>query len=108
MKPLIPAPQRLFALALAPLLMTTLLACSTPDGDATEGKRWYEMNNCSSCHGPNGNDGRSPDIANIDMSFRSFLKKLRTMDAPIMPGFPEEKLSKADAADIYIFLKSVK
>lgn len=66
------------------------------------------MNNCSGCHGAHGNDGRAVDIANLDMSFGSFVKKLRTTDAPIMPPFPESKISEQDAADIYAFLKSVK
>jgi len=90
------------------LLGIALSGCGGPDGNAENGKRWYTMNNCSSCHGPHGNDGRSPEIANLDMSFSSFVKKLRTTDAPIMPPFPESKVSKQDAADIYAFLKSMK
>jgi hypothetical protein len=41
------------------------------------------------------------------MSFSSFVRKLRTTDAPIMPPFPESKLSKQDAADIYAYLQSI-
>jgi len=90
------------------LLGTALSGCGGPDGNVENGKRWYTMNNCSACHGLHGNDGRAPDIANLDMSFSSFVKKLRTTDAPIMPPFPESKVSKQDAADIYAFLKSMK
>jgi mono/diheme cytochrome c family protein len=81
--------------------------CSGPAGDPANGKRWYMMHNCSSCHGPNGNDGRAVNIAGIQMSFGSFLRKLRTADTPIMPVFPESKISRQDAADIYSYLKSI-
>jgi mono/diheme cytochrome c family protein len=85
-----------------------LAACSAPPGNPEEGKKWFMMHNCSSCHGPHGNDGKAPHIAGLDMGFQSFLRKLRTTDAPIMPPFPESILSKQDAADIYAFLKSSK
>lgn len=64
------------------------------------------MHNCSSCHGPRGGDGRAVNISGISMNFNSFLRKLRTTDSISMPPFPEEKLSKEDAADIYIYLKT--
>ena len=53
-----------------------------------------------------GNDGRAVDIAGIDMGFGSFVRILRRTDTPIMPHFPESKISKQDAADIYAYLKS--
>lgn len=87
-------------------LCILLASCSSPEGIAKDGKRWYSMHNCSSCHGPNGNDGRAPNIAKIDMRFGKFLKKLRTKSASIMPYFPESKISKQDAADIYASLQS--
>lgn len=65
------------------------------------------MHNCNSCHGIYGNDGRAPDIAALKMSFQRFVRKLRTTDAPVMPPFPDSKLSKQDAADIYAYLKSI-
>jgi mono/diheme cytochrome c family protein len=92
-----------FFLICALLIMT---CCSAPQGNPDDGKRWYLMHNCSACHGPNGNDGRAPDIARIDMRFGSFVKKLRTTDAPIMPSFPDSRLSTEDAADIYAYLKN--
>lgn len=93
---------------IALLLSLSLTGCSPPEGNGADGKRWYMMHNCSSCHGEHGNDGRSPNIAGIDMRFGSFVRKLRTKDAPIMPYFPESKISKQDAADIYKYLKEVK
>ena len=90
------------------ILCLLLASCSSPKGNAEDGKRWYSMNNCSSCHGPNGSDGRAPNIAKIDMRFGKFLKRLRIKDATIMPYFPESKISKQDAADIYAHLQALK
>lgn len=84
-----------------------LAGCGAPEGDIVKGKRWYLMNNCQSCHGNHGNDGRAPEIANPDMGFYWFVKKLRVTDAPIMPPFPESKISRQDAADIYAYLNSI-
>lgn len=90
--------------ALGALLL--LSACGAPQGNAEDGNRWYLMHNCSACHGPSGNDGRAPDIKQLDMGFGAFVRKLRRTDTSIMPAFPETKLSENDAADIYAFLKS--
>lgn len=98
---LLPAGLLLFLLAVS-------AGCQAPNGIPADGKRWYLMNNCSSCHGEHGNDGRAPDIANPSMSFGSFVRKLRRTDAPVMPYYPETKITKQDAADIYAYLGSVK
>lgn len=88
------------------LLGLALVGCSeAPEGNPTDGKRWYVMHNCNACHGETGDDGDAIGIKNLDMSFGSFVRKLRVDDAPIMPYFPEDKLSDEDAADIYAFLK---
>lgn len=81
--------------------------CGTPAGNPEAGKKWFTMNNCNSCHGPNGNDGRAANIAGLDMGFGRFVRKLRRTDAPIMPPFPESKVSEQDAADIYAYLKTL-
>lgn len=73
-----------------------------------DGKRWYKMHNCSGCHGENGNDGRGPDIADIDMSFRDFSKRLRNTETAVMPAFSKDKINDQDASDILAFLKSIK
>lgn len=98
--------QSSLILAIA-LATTTLAGCNTPSGDAAAGKRWYDMHNCSACHGQNGNDGRAAGVAAIDMSFGSFVKVLRDPYSPSMPRFPEAKLPEKDAADIYAYLKSL-
>lgn len=84
-----------------------LSGCTAPAGNPEDGKRWYTMHNCSSCHGLHGNDGRAVDIAGAEMGFRSFVRTLRRTDAPIMPYFPESKISKQDAADMFAYLRSI-
>lgn len=93
-------------LALALFVSLILYGCGAPAGNSEDGKRWYTMHNCSSCHGLHGNDGRAVDIAGVDMRFGSFVRTLRRTDAPIMPHYPESKISSQDAADIYAYLKS--
>lgn len=88
--------------------LTVLSACGGPNGDADAGARWYAMYNCSACHGLRGNDGKAAPVAGLSMSFRSFLKVLRKPASTSMPPFPEEKVSREDAADIYTWLKSLK
>lgn len=95
-------------IGLAALCSLALSGCGAPDGSVKDGKRWYEMHNCSACHGKHGNDGRAIDIAGIDMRYSSFVRTLRRTDAPIMPHFPKSKISDQDAADIYAYLKSTK
>ncbi|SHO51064.1 c-type cytochrome [Desulfopila aestuarii] len=101
---------RSFAIPLAcSVIGATLLlgGCNSPKGDAAEGLRWYNMHNCSACHGPNGNDGRAAKISAIDMSFGAFVGILRDPYSPSMPRFTEKKISEKDAADIYAWLKSM-
>jgi mono/diheme cytochrome c family protein len=97
---------RFFLLALFVCSLLAFAACSTPPGNPEEGKKWFAMHNCTSCHGPHGNDGKAPSVVGLDMGFSGFLRKLRTTDAPIMPPYPESSLTKQDAADIYAFLKN--
>lgn len=99
-------------LSLAPVSVVLVSAalfissCSTPMGNPEEGKRWYSMNNCYACHGVNGNDGKAPVVNNLDMSFWRFKRIIRDAGSPIMPKYPEEKISDQDVADIYAFLKA--
>jgi mono/diheme cytochrome c family protein len=84
-----------------------LTACSSPNGNSESGRKWFEMHNCSKCHGKNANDGRAPKIASLDRSFGSFVRILRKPNSVSMPSFPEEVISKQNAADIYTWLKSL-
>lgn len=102
---LLPRPRIVIALIISfPLFL--LISCGAPPGTPEDGKRWYMMNNCYSCHGVHGNDGRAVNIAELKMGFGSFVRKLRKTNAPIMPPFPETKVSKQDAADIYAYLQN--
>jgi mono/diheme cytochrome c family protein len=78
--------------------------CTAPDGNPVDGKRWYNMHNCWSCHGPNGDDGKALPLRGTGISYRGFQAKVRNADSPIMPKFPESKISKQDVADIYAWL----
>lgn len=101
--------SKALVLCLLLLLAGGLAACgSAPPGDTENGKKWYTMNNCNSCHGEQGAGGRGPAITPLDMTFGSFVKKLRKTNAAIMPPYPEEKISEQDAADIYAYLKRSK
>lgn len=97
------------ATAFTTLALTSLLlsGCNAPEGNASKGKRWYSMNNCASCHGPNANDGRAAAIAATGLRYQSFVNYLREPDSPSMPPFSAKKLSDQDAADIYAWLQSI-
>ncbi|MGL1930892.1 MAG: cytochrome c [Desulfotalea sp.] len=84
-----------------------IIGCSGPTGDVEKGSRWYTMNNCSECHGLKGSDGRSPDITGLDMSYYSFVKRLRTENSITMPVFPESKISEQDAADLLAYINTL-
>jgi len=88
------------------LIALFISSCSTPMGNPEDGKRWYSMNNCYACHGVNGDDGKGPVVNNLEMSFWRFERIIRNAGSPIMPKYPEEKISDQDVADIYAFLKA--
>ena len=80
-------------------------SCSTPMGNPEDGKRWYSMHNCFACHGPNGNDGKAPNIKDLDLAYWRFERIIRNAGSPIMPKYPKENISAQDVADIYALLK---
>lgn len=97
-----PAPVSML-LVLAALFIS---ACSAPMGNPEDGKRWYSMHNCFACHGAAGNDGKAPVVSDLEMSFWRFKGKIRNAGSPIMPKYPEKKISDQDVADLYAFLKA--
>lgn len=103
----IPTVKKVILFLAGSCAILSMTSCSTPEGNAEEGARWFRMHNCFSCHGENANDGRAAAIADIRMGFSSFENYLRDPDSPSMPKFSEEKLSRDDAADIYAWLKSL-
>lgn len=99
--------QHVWSIFTTLIFVLIISACTSPKGKVEDGKRWYMMNNCYGCHGLNGNDGKGPKINTDDLSFRHFLSIVRDANSPIMPKFPEEKVSRQDVADIYAWLKTV-
>lgn len=83
----------------------SVVAGSTPKGNPENGERWYNMNNCTSCHGDKGNNGMAPVIAGLELGFSSFLKNLRKPDSVSKPFYSEARISKQDAVDMYVWLK---
>jgi mono/diheme cytochrome c family protein len=83
-------------------------ACTSPEGNIADGKRWYTMHACYACHGENGEGrGGGPSVAGLNMGYSSFVKRLRNPQTAIMPEYSAEKISDQDAADILAFLKSL-
>ena len=99
-------PRWMLMLLLLSLGVLIVTGCSTPKGNPEDGKRWYSMHNCFSCHGPNGDDGKAPVVNNLEMSFWKFKRIVRDAGSPIMPKYPEDKISDQDVADLYAFLKA--
>ncbi|WP_163340423.1 c-type cytochrome [Desulfopila sp. IMCC35008] len=87
------------------VIILTQVAYSIPTGNPENGQRWYNMNNCSSCHGEKGRNGLAPDVAGLELGFGSFLKNLRKPDSVSKPTYSESEISKQDALDIYAWLK---
>lgn len=84
-------------------------ACTSPEGNVSDGARWYRMHNCYACHGADGEGRRGgPSIAGLSMGYRSFVHRLRNTETAIMPLYSEKKISDQDAADILAFLKARK
>lgn len=84
-----------------------------PQGNPENGERWFRMNRCNGCHGEKGIGGKGigkkgPVIAGLDLSYRQFIHKLRHPDSAIMPVFKPERVSDSDAADIFLWLKTLK
>lgn len=98
-----------FFAALAITLLFLGSACSKmPEGNPQDGERWFRMNRCNGCHGEKGTGGKGPMIAGLKLSYRKFLHQLRKPDSAIMPPFETNQLSDKDAADIYIWLQTLK
>ncbi|GAB4346607.1 MAG: hypothetical protein Kow0089_24030 [Desulfobulbaceae bacterium] len=100
--------RMVFLLLLAVAILLPTAACtSMPDGNAANGERWFRLNRCNGCHGERGTGGRGPTLAGLDLSYRRFIGKLRNPKSAVMPTFGEERLSDSDAADIYLWLRSL-
>ena len=100
--------RNILMIILVGTLLVFVSSCSSPEGNAADGQRWYRMHNCHGCHGEHGNDGRGPKIAGLKMGFHSFTNRLRNARTAVMPEYSEERISDQDAADILAFLKAQK
>ena len=97
--------NRLLLGAAAVVSCLIFFGCSSPKGNPEDGARWYKMHNCFACHGSTGNNGKAVKIRDLDIGYRTFRSIIRDANSPIMPKFPEEKISDQDIADIYEWLK---
>lgn len=89
------------------VISLSLVACSAPKGNPENGRRWFNMNNCYSCHGNEGKNGVAPSLAGLEMGFGSFVKNLRKPNAGSKRSYSEAEISKQDAADMYAWLKGI-
>jgi len=93
------------ALACAVLMTAAFLNAQTASGNVENGKKVYPANTCDTCHGASGEGtNQGPKIVPPG-GFPNFLSQIRN---PVdeMPSYSKEKLSDAEAADIYAFLQS--
>jgi mono/diheme cytochrome c family protein len=89
-------------------------AAATPAGNIENGKRLFQAQACSTCHGNQGQggqpdpqkEGAAPRIGPTRLSQSAFLGFVRN---PIgrMPPYKIENVSDAEIADLYAFLQSL-
>jgi len=83
-----------------------LVSCSTPpEGDSSDGKRWFAMQHCNGCHGERGSGGKAPQIQETDLTYRKLLSKVRKSKSAIMPSYSAEQLSDKNVADIFSYIQ---
>jgi len=87
------------------VIIISQVAWSTPTGNPENGQRWFNMSNCSGCHGEKGKNGMAPAIAGLELGFGSFLKNLRKPDSVSKPTYSEAVISTQDAVDMYVWLR---
>lgn len=79
-------------------------------GDVAEGRRLYNEVGCYECHGRAGQGGSfggpAPILAGMEISFASYLHRLRNPPSD-MPPYAESVLSDEEAADIYAYIRSL-
>jgi len=95
------------------LVLFAASACSQmPQGNPEDGERWYSLNRCNGCHGENGIGEKGiglkgPPLAATSLTYRQYIKKVRTPNSGVMPAYDSKRLSDQDAADIYTWLKQI-
>ena len=79
---------------------------AAPAGNAANGKRVFEKQNCYYCHGTAGQGGRDgARIAATALNVQALIRYVR-QPAGAMPAFTEKILSDQELTDIYAYLKS--
>jgi len=100
-----------YSIARAQTTGVTSKAAAAPAGNTQNGKRIFEAQACSNCHGTQGQglsnsekEGAAPRIGPTRLSQPAFVGFLRN---PIgrMPPYPSKSISDAELADLYAFLQ---
>lgn len=104
----IKATPRVFLLVLAGSCLLILSCTAPPEGNGTDGARWFAMQHCDGCHGSNGAGGRAPELRGVGLRYGALHAKVRNSGSAIMPSYPAERLSDKEIADILAFLEEVK
>jgi hydroxylamine dehydrogenase len=86
--------------------LLVLLPGATLGQEATErGADLYVRKGCLGCHGASGRGGVGPAVANTKLTTDAFLQQLRNPRG-LMPRFPAEIISEADARVIHAYLQA--
>ena len=97
--------------ALALLVPAASLAAdpTAPAGSVERGKALYMKHVCFSCHGTvgqGGDRGAGPRIAPDPFPYAAYEMQMR-QPRGTMPRYPEQFVSRQDAADIYAYIASI-
>ncbi|MBU0946931.1 MAG: cytochrome c [Proteobacteria bacterium] len=85
----------------------SVLVVPPPEGNGSDGARWFAMQHCDGCHGKDGTGGRGPVLRGLGLRYWKLQAKVRNSRSPVMPSYPQERLSDQDVADILVFLEEV-
>lgn len=111
------APLALAAIVIAAVLIAGASNAGAQDarangsnGNIQNGKRVFASQNCSQCHGSEGQGGSGqvagPRIGPSKLSVAMFVSFVREPMKP-MPPYPAKAISDTDLADVYAFLNSL-
>ncbi len=89
------------------LMVLVIVSCSNTlsGGDPEAGKRWFALYRCNGCHGPDGVDGKAPELSVLTVYQYRIKKKVRSSDTSSMPSYDRNQVSDQDIADMYQYLK---
>ena len=94
-------------LAILPLLLASLVAQTTPAGNAENGKRLFVKYGCYTCHGYQGQGGAAgAKLAPKPIATAALIAYVRHPSGS-MPPFTAKVVTDAELTDIHAFLASV-